>query len=278
MRFYKATSFLFPRSYAARMFALCFGSVHVPLLAFLVFMAIRGEWQWSVFLVLLLATLVGSVLGILGVWGLLSPVGEATRSLRALRDGDLDRPVPVGGRDMAGELLESVAHALRSTRERLTDLEGLATTDSLTGLANRRGFLEALERRGDVEGALAILDGDNFKRINDAHGHLQGDRVLRAMAQRLATSMSGGEVVARWGGDEFVVFFPDCTMEEAAYRLDRLRYSMRWRPLAEVDGQRVSFSFGLTPIDAADAGQFDAAIKRADEALYRQKRGRAETE
>ncbi|GAB5351763.1 GGDEF domain-containing protein [Qipengyuania sp. 483] len=278
MRFYKATSFLFPRSYAARMFTLCFGSVHVPLAAFLIFAAIRGEWQWSIFLVLLVATVIGSALGILGIWGLLSPVGEATRSLRALRDGDLDRPVPVGGRDMAGELLESVAHAVRSTAKRLNALEGLATTDSLTGLANRRGFLEALEKRSEVQGALAILDGDNFKRVNDVHGHLQGDRVLRAMAQRLATSMSGGELVARWGGDEFVIFFPGCTVEEAAYLLDRLRYSMRWRPLADVEGERVSFSFGLTMVDADDAGQFEAVIKRADEALYREKRLRAEAE
>ncbi len=278
MRFYKATSFLFPRSYAARMFTLCFGSVHVPLAAFLIFAAIRGEWQWSIFLVLLVATVIGSALGILGIWGLLSPVGEATRSLRALRDGDLDRSVPVGGRDMAGELLESVAHAVRSTAKRLNALEGLATTDSLTGLANRRGFLEALEKRSEVRGALAILDGDNFKRVNDVHGHLQGDRVLRAMAQRLATSMSGGELVARWGGDEFVIFFPGCTVEEAAYLLDRLRYSMRWRPLADVEGERVSFSFGLTMVDADDAGQFEAVIKRADEALYREKRLRAEAE
>ena len=278
MRFYKATSFLFPRSYAARMFTLCFGSVHVPLAAFLIFAAIRGEWQWSIFLVLLVATVIGSALGILGIWGLLSPVGEATRSLRALRDGDLDRPVPVGGRDMAGELLESVAHAVRSTAKCLNALEGLATTDSLTGLANRRGFLEALEKRSEVQGALAILDGDNFKRVNDVHGHLQGDRVLRAMAQRLATSMSGGELVARWGGDEFVIFFPGCTVEEAAYLLDRLRYSMRWRPLADVEGERVSFSFGLTLVDVDDAGQFEAVIKRADEALYREKRLRAEAE
>lgn len=278
MRFYKATSFLFPRSYAARMFTLCFGSMHVPLAAFLIFAAIRGEWQWSIFLVLLVATVIGSALGILGIWGLLSPVGEATRSLRALRDGDLDRSVPVGGRDMAGELLESVAHAVRSTAKRLNALEGLATTDSLTGLANRRGFLEALEKRSEVQGALAILDGDNFKRVNDVHGHLQGDRVLRAMAQRLATSMSGGELVARWGGDEFVIFFPGCTVEEAAYLLDRLRYSMRWRPLADVEGERVSFSFGLTMVDADDAGQLEAVIKRADEALYREKRLRAEAE
>ena len=179
---------------------------------------------------------------------------------------------------MAGELLESVAHAVRSTAKRLNALEGLATTDSLTGLANRRGFLEALEKRSEVQGALAILDGDNFKRVNDVHGHLQGDRVLRAMAQRLATSMSGGELVARWGGDEFVIFFPGCTVEEAAYLLDRLRYSMRWRPLADVEGERVSFSFGLTLVDVDDAGQFEAVIKRADEALYLEKRLRAEAE
>ncbi|MBX7539433.1 GGDEF domain-containing protein [Qipengyuania sphaerica] len=274
MRFYKATSFLFPRHYPARMFALCFGAVHIPLLTFLVFEAIRGQWHWGIFFALLVATVVGSVAAIAGIWGLLAPMEQATRSLRALRDGDLSQPIPVGGPDMAGQLLESVAHAARSTAERMEDLKGLATTDLLTGLANRRGFLEALGKRSTPAGTLAVLDGNNFKRVNDVHGHLEGDRVLRSMAERIAESIKGDDLAARWGGDEFVIFLADCDPVEANFRLEKLRQSMRRRPLSKIDGMPVSFAFGITELDADDVADLEAAIERADRALYRDKQGR----
>lgn len=272
MRFYKATSFLFPRHYPARMFALCFGAVHIPLITFLVLEAIRGEWHWSIFLALLAATVIGSVAAILGIWGLLSPVTEATHALRALRDGDLSRPVPVGGPDMVGQLLESVAHAKRSTAERMDDLQGLATTDLLTGLANRRGFSEAVRKQGGGQGTLALLDGNKFKRVNDLHGHIEGDRVLRAMAERIALNVGANDIAARWGGDEFVIFFPGSEPAEAAFQIERLRLTMRRRPLAKIDGSPVSFAFGLTPVSADEWGEVDAVIARADEAMYKEKR------
>lgn len=276
MRFYKATSFLFPRHYPARMFALCFGSVHIPLITFLIFEAVRGQWHWSIFFALLAATVVGSAAAILGIWGLLAPMQEATRSLRALRDGDLARPVPIGGPDMAGQLLESVAHAARSTAEKLNSLQDIATTDLLTGLANRRGFTEALHKRGSGTGTLALLDGNRFKRINDEHGHIEGDRVLRSMAERIAQTISQSDIAARWGGDEFVIFFPDKEATEANFQLERLRLTMRRRPLARVHGAPVSFAFGLTSITPEDWSDIDAAIARADKALYEEKRGISE--
>lgn len=271
MRFYKATSFLFPRNYPARMFALCFGAVHIPLVTFLVYELIRGQWHWGIFLALLLATVAGSAAAILGIRGLLAPVVEATRSLHALRDGDLAQPVPVGGPDMAGQLLESVAHATRSTAEKLADLKGLATTDLLTGLANRRGFLEGLQARETVNGFLAVLDGNNFKRVNDVHGHIEGDRVLRGIAERIVATLGPDDLAARWGGDEFVVFFAGCDEMETTYRIERLRQTLRRRPLARVDGEPVSFAYGLAEITPQDAGSFDAVIERADKALYKDK-------
>ena len=201
---------------------------------------------------------------------------EATRALRALRDGDHSRPVPIGGPDMAGQLLESVAHATRSVAEKMDTLKDIATTDLLTGLANRRGFTEAMQKRGSGKGTLALLDGNRFKRINDVHGHIEGDRVLRSMAERIASTISDGDIAARWGGDEFVIFFPDKEQTEANYRLERLRLTMRRRPLAKVDGAPVSFAFGLTSVTAQDWDDIDAAIARADQLLYKEKRGLSE--
>ena len=276
MRFYKATSFLFPRHYPARMFALCFGAVHIPLITFLIFEAVRGQWHWGIFFALLAATVAGSAVAIAGIWGLLAPMQEATRALRALRDGDHSRPVPIGGPDMAGQLLESVAHATRSVAEKMDTLKDIATTDLLTGLANRRGFTEAMQKRGAGKGTLALLDGNRFKRINDVHGHIEGDRVLRSMAERIASTISDGDIAARWGGDEFVIFFSDKEQTEANYRLERLRLTMRRRPLAKVDGAPVSFAFGLTSVTAQDWEDIDAAIARADQLLYKEKRGVSE--
>ena len=271
MKFYKATSFVFPRHYPARMFILCFGAVHIPLVTFLVLEAVRGHWDWTIFVALLVATIIGSIAAIWGLWGLLAPVSEATLALRALRDGDFTRTVPVGGTDMAGELLESVAHAVRSTAERTQDLQGMASTDLLTGLANRRGFMEGVARLDADSGTLALLDGNRFKRVNDLHGHAEGDRVLRAMADRIVQTVGRDSVVGRWGGDEFVVFFPGTGPVEATFRIEKLRRTMRNRPIALVDGQPVSLAFGLAEAGTDGAIDIDAAVARADTALYADK-------
>jgi hypothetical protein len=139
MRFYRATSFIFPRHYTARIFTISFGAVHIPLITYLVLEAIRGHWDWPTFTVLLISTVIGSGFAIAGLAGLLRPVSVATRGMRALRDGTPPQDIPAGGPDMAGELLESVAHALRSTSERFDELKDMAVTDPLTGLFNRRG-------------------------------------------------------------------------------------------------------------------------------------------
>lgn len=272
MRFYKATSFLFPRHYPARMFALCFGAVHIPLVTFLVFEALRGEWHWGIFLALLVATVVGSVAAILGIHGLLAPIDEASRALRAMRDGDLSRPVPIGGPDLAGHLLESVAHASRSTADKIDNLQELANTDLLTGLLNRRGFFEALDARENMSGTLAVIDTNNFKRVNDLHGHLEGDRVLRMMGERIREVMSGDDAAARWGGDEFLVYFADRSEDDAAKALEALAQGLIRRPLTRIDGKPFGFSSGTTALDEADRGLLDAAVARADEPLYRDKR------
>ena len=146
MRFYRATSFIFPRHYTARIFTISFGAVHIPLITYLVLEAIRGHWDWQTFTVLLISTVIGSGFAIAGLAGLLRPVSVATRGMRALRDGTPVQDIPAGGPDMAGELLESVAHALRSTSERFDELKDMAVTDPLTGLFNRRGFAELLEQ------------------------------------------------------------------------------------------------------------------------------------
>ena len=100
MRFYRATSFIFPRHYTARIFTISFGAVHIPLITYLVLEAIRGHWDWPTFTVLLISTVIGSGFAIAGLAGLLRPVSVATRGMRALRDGTPVQDIPArhGGR------------------------------------------------------------------------------------------------------------------------------------------------------------------------------------
>ncbi|MEC7421803.1 MAG: GGDEF domain-containing protein [Pseudomonadota bacterium] len=273
MRLYRATAFLFPRHYTIRMFLLCFLAVHMPLLAFLGFELTRGAWHWQTFAVLLGATVVGSAFAIAALAGLLVPVAVATRGLRALRDGQQMQDIPAGGPDMAGELLESVAHALRSTSARLDELKGLALTDPLTGLLNRRGFVEQLEQLPTGAGTLALLDGDRFKQVNDRLGHAEGDRVLRALADRLRDRLRKQDMAARWGGDEFVILLRDTDEQEARAIVKRVQLSLRRRPIARLDGRPVNFSVGFAPLSGETMEAVTEAVKAADAEMYATKRG-----
>ncbi len=273
MRLYRATAFLFPRHYTIRMFLLCFLAVHMPLLAFLGFEVTRGAWHWQTFAVLLGATVVGSAFAIAALAGLLVPVAVATRGLRALRDGQQMQDIPAGGPDMAGELLESVAHALRSTSARLDELKGLALTDPLTGLLNRRGFVEQLEQLPTGAGTLALLDGDRFKQVNDRLGHAEGDRVLRALADRLRDRLRKQDMAARWGGDEFVILLRDTDEQEARAIVKRVQLSLRRRPIARLDGRPVNFSVGFAPLAGETMEAVTEAVKAADAEMYATKRG-----
>lgn len=273
MRLYRATAFLFPRHYTIRMFLLCFLAVHMPLLAYLGFEFTRGAWHWPTFAVLLGATVVGSAFAIAALAGLLVPVAVATRGLRALRDGQQMQDIPAGGPDMAGELLESVAHALRSTSARLDELKGLALTDPLTGLLNRRGFVEQLEQLPTGAGTLALLDGDRFKQVNDRLGHAEGDRVLRALADRLRDRLRKQDMAARWGGDEFVILLRDTDEQEARAIVKRVQLSLRRRPIARLDGRPVNFSVGFAPLAGETMEAVTEAVKAADAEMYATKRG-----
>ncbi|HEX5818035.1 MAG TPA: GGDEF domain-containing protein [Gemmatimonadales bacterium] len=136
----------------------------------------------------------------------------------------------------------------------------LAARDRLTGLYNRghfdralRAAMERVERDGQPL-SLAILDVDHFKRINDVHGHIVGDRALRAVADRLARSMRRTDLVARYGGEEFVILLAGTPPEAALFRIEALRQDLAGAPLALGDGQSlvINFSAGVAglPTDA----------------------------
>jgi diguanylate cyclase (GGDEF)-like protein/PAS domain S-box-containing protein len=152
------------------------------------------------------------------------------------------------------------------------ELARLATMDELTGLLNRRGFLAVAEplarmaERNQQGMALLYIDLDNLKRINDEHGHMAGDQALIALADLLRGTFRDSDVLARWGGDEFVVLLPDDRLRATVW-LDRLR------ELAGRDPRfsQLSFSVGVAVYEWEQLASIDALIHQADAAMYKQK-------
>jgi diguanylate cyclase len=169
----------------------------------------------------------------------------------------------------------------RSLQRSLDEARRSAEMDHLTGLPNRRAFENVLERETQAAAdarepiCVAICDIDNFKRVNDTHGHEAGDRVIRAVAQTLAKISDEKCHVARHGGEEFVILFRGKTLDEAWAALDGARDTMADRRLVnratDIPFGRITFSGGVADV-LAHASPRDA-LKAADDALYAAKAG-----
>lgn len=166
--------------------------------------------------------------------------------------------------------------ALRTVNDQL---RGFALRDQLTGLANRRGFEEALERETAIAArrggrfAVVCADVDGLKEINDTHGHPGGDRVLEAFAHAVRAHLRGSDIAARVGGDEFSLILIDSDERSAREVIARVASSYR-EYLSRRDGPSsatVSCGVATYPTDAATADELVAA---ADRALYVEKRSR----
>lgn len=268
MRFYKATTFLFPRNYEWRILAICFGAVHIPLIACIVLQAVTGHWQIATLITLLVATLIGTALGLAAIHALLAPVTQATAMLQAIQSGDRLDLVPQGADDLVGRLLRGVATAANETAARIERLTDAAERDPLTGIRNRRGFLDSAEQilLGQANAVLAILDIDHFKSINDDFGHEAGDALLKTLATRIEGHLRRRDIAARWGGEEFAVLLPYTNLDEARRVMERLRATVAQDRGLGVQDRAVTFSCGLAPVrNFAELGQ---ATRQADAALY----------
>jgi diguanylate cyclase (GGDEF)-like protein len=167
---------------------------------------------------------------------------------------------------------------MKQLKEANRQLETIAHTDALTQLSNRRHLVSVFEiefnraRRHHLQLSCAILDIDHFKRINDEHGHLVGDKVLKAVARLLADSVRQTDLVGRYGGEEFCLILAHTALEETALLADKLRLAIAQLELSE-GGSRVEItaSFGVAQVMPEDQAIADV-IGRADSALYRAKR------
>ena len=186
------------------------------------------------------------------------------------------RPEHVRTLSVIGQQAAVVLHAAQVNEE----TRRLASTDSLTGLANRRQFLAQLEeqlrrvRRYRETLAVAFMDLDDFKTLNDRHGHNRGDRALQAVATAMREWVRETDAVARLGGDEFAAILLRADHEGAWQAVERLRRTVSTLDIRAATGEpvavRLSAGIALFPDDGVDA---ETLLSRADAALYQAKRG-----
>ncbi|MFI1990528.1 GGDEF domain-containing protein [Actinoplanes sp. NPDC020271] len=159
-------------------------------------------------------------------------------------------------------------------RQALLEQQRLAVTDSLTGLHNRRYFTEQLLAWPDREDlgpiSVIVVDLDHFKRINDTYGHLNGDAVLRQSAELIVSACRPTDLVARWGGEEFVIMLPGTSGPEAEVIAERVRRTIATDPVPTGEGMvPVTASIGVATGDPRGG---EALVESADKALYQAKR------
>ena len=181
------------------------------------------------------------------------------------------------------QLLQQNRSLMLSLKKHAEELEELASHDGLTALHNHRHFREALDQevgranRHDRTFSLVFMDVDHFKKLNDSHGHLAGDEVLKGLGEIFRSRKRAAGILARYGGEEFVALLPETAKPNALQYAESIRKRVEEHTFLDCDGQplgRVTISMGVAtfPNDGKDS---KALIESADQALYEAKsRGR----
>ncbi len=251
----------------------------LPLLLIFTFGAFSLSWRWIAWLT---AFAIASLVACMVALNATRPGGDPWSfdnvDLRLDLTNVLMVMILLPALSLVAARLSALRSRLSSQRAALTELLGkvqeLATHDDLTGLANRRHMLERLaEQQSRFERlrhpfSIAIIDLDHFKRINDAYGHAVGDAVLQAFAAEATSMLRTGDLMARWGGEEFLLLLPDTRGSQAQASVMRLL--ARVRALPQRSSQPLSFSAGVTEHRADEA--VAETVARADREMYLAKR------
>jgi diguanylate cyclase (GGDEF)-like protein len=253
------------RQSEAVLFAFIFVFAFSMLMVWLGLVAVRhGRVAGRYFLAAALTSMLGNTATALAVWfGLTySPQAFHAAGWGVVAEGIL--------------LALALAYRMRQDQRARLHAEHLARTDPLTGLLNRRAFLELAiplwnnAKRNRRPLSAMMVDIDFFKKINDTHGHAMGDKVLQAVSGLLAEACRSSDFAARWGGEEFIILLPETCGEQAAVLAERLRTRIEEMRLGTLRKPiQLSASFGIAERGAHES--LDQLINDADEWLYRAK-------
>lgn len=252
---------------AALLVAFTFAFLFAFVMLVLGVMAMRaGQKPARYFLLAAMAAMIGAVLTTLSTWGFI-PYNSWTF-----------RAVELGMLVDATLLALALGYQFRVGQDARVRAERLAHLDPLTGTDNRRAFYDKTRalwsnaQRHGHDAAVLLLDIDHFKHVNDTHGHAHGDAVLRGIAETLRQSVREGDLVARWGGEEFIVYMPDTSLREAQVLAERLREAVGALRVTGATGSAttVTASLGVAQKEIVHP-TLDALIAVADECLYQAK-------
>lgn len=252
----------------------------------------RVEMLWRILVITVASLLLAALLSTLIAAGVTRPIAHISQVVDRIKAGELEaRTEPeqagvmaslaAGINDMAAriaftqeDLRQQVASATAELRQQKETAEQAARIDTLTGVANRRAFVEAAEievQRALRYGSplsLILVDLDYFKSINDRYGHHTGDAVLASFARTLIEAVREIDIVGRWGGEEFVVLLPGVGSTEALQAAERMRVAVADSRLY-VQGRQILYtaSFGVAEFNPTELS-FYGFLARADVALY----------
>jgi diguanylate cyclase (GGDEF)-like protein len=243
----------------------------------LAFEQIRLLRNTTVFLVLVLLAVVGSLAYALGLL-IVRPIERLSGAARRVAGGDLEVAIPTLGSGELAQLTLMFNDMVRRLREGRQELERLSVTDPLTGLANRRRLESEIERevlrsdRLSHKFVVLMLDVDNFKKFNDTWGHPAGDEVLKRLARTLQELVREVDTAARYGGEEFMVILTETPATEAMRVAERVRARVSEIRLAQPGGVEVGVTISVGLAEFPSSGKTpETLIEAADQALYRAK-------
>ncbi len=281
------------RTYAHKVLFVVFLGAYLPLIGLVIFLYTRYEpfGPSATTYILAVATIVGLVAVHRTLDRLPAPIRMATDALDAYLDTGKFQKLPEDLHDEAGTLLRDVNRAVQVFEQHRCELERAAHTDFLTGVWNRRGMQARIRERGVVDyehpACIVLIDIDNFKEFNDRWGHSNGDIALQRVAECLSTTVAAEKgcedaLIARWGGEEFLVLLP-FSIEGTYECVERMRRDLR-ALLFHVDeitdlriqhlghdrnvatATSITISAGICALTAGEA--IEKCISCADRALY----------
>jgi diguanylate cyclase (GGDEF)-like protein len=274
-----------PKCYLGKLMLITFLGIHVPLIALVLYLVFAASTDLraslSVLVIVLVATLFGTVLTLCALYALLRPVSLASKALYDYLDSGRLPSLPTNFTDQAGRLMANVQYVIQQLDRVFRSLQESATRDHLTGAYNRRAGEQRLAgdlaRVGRGEGSLtlAVVDLDRFKPLNDRYGHQVGDTCLRHLADTCTRNIREGDWLARWGGDEFVLALWEEEGERpASVVLNRLATDLSEHTVKLPQGDRIQLTFSAGVLRCTDHEAelgISGVLALADEALYEAK-------